>query len=182
MRCPPSVASLQPEKSPPPLIFACPLALAPPPNSQVVRGPVARQPDPHLVDRRLPAEPSVFCSLPFSPFLLPADPPLSRTDLPTGKKRFAGHTTAGYACGLGFSPDGKYLSSGDADGSVVFWDWKTGKLLKRLRAHREVVIQHVWLPHESSKLITASFDGTCKLWVRPALPPPPSRTLAWRAR
>jgi len=97
-----------------------------------------------------------------------------RTRAHTGKKRFAGHTTAGYACGIGFSPDGKYISSGTADGTVVFWDWKNGRLLKRLHAHKEVVIQHVWLPHESSKMITASWDGTCKLWVRRVVPPPPS--------
>lgn len=91
----------------------------------------------------------------------------------------------------------------------MFWDFKNGKLVKRLRAHREVVINHVWLPHESvspslpssfsfslllpfrelrrlffrlprssdadfsfsflplqSKVITASWDGTMKLWVR----------------
>lgn len=64
------------------------------------------------------------------------------------KKRFAGHTVAGYACGIGFSPDGKYLSSGTGSGDVVFWDWKTGKIAKRLRAHDQVVIDHVWLPNE----------------------------------
>ncbi|CED84827.1 mRNA splicing factor [Phaffia rhodozyma] len=80
------------------------------------------------------------------------------------KKRFAGHTIAGYACGVGFSPDGRYISSGDSEGNLVFWDWKTGKLMKRLRAHKQVVISHLWLPHESSKLITASWDGTMKLW------------------
>ncbi|KAF8512896.1 hypothetical protein JB92DRAFT_2830568 [Gautieria morchelliformis] len=36
------------------------------------------------------------------------------------KKRFAGHTVAGYACQVGFSPDGKWISSGDGSGNVVF--------------------------------------------------------------
>lgn len=81
-----------------------------------------------------------------------------------GKKRFAGHTTAGYACSIGFSPDGRYISSGDASGNVVFWDYAKGKLIKRLKAHKEVVIDHLWLPHESSKLLTASWDGLVKLW------------------
>jgi len=40
------------------------------------------------------------------------------------KKRFAGHSVAGYACQVGFSPDGKWISSGDAEGNIVFWeDW-----------------------------------------------------------
>jgi len=64
------------------------------------------------------------------------------------KKRFAGHTIAGYACNIGFSPDGKYISSGTGGGDVVFWDWKTGKIASRLRAHKEVVIDHAWLPNE----------------------------------
>jgi len=80
------------------------------------------------------------------------------------KKRFAGHGTAGYACGVGFSPDGRWISSGDSDGSIVFWDWKTGRLMKRLRAHNKVVICHEWLPHETSKVVTASWDGLIKLW------------------
>ncbi|KAI0344157.1 pre-mRNA splicing factor [Trametopsis cervina] len=79
-------------------------------------------------------------------------------------KRFAGHSVAGYACQVGFSPDGKWISSGDGDGNVVFWDWKTGRIKSRLRAHSKVVIAHEWLPHESSKVITASWDGLIKLW------------------
>ncbi|KII93704.1 hypothetical protein PLICRDRAFT_131754 [Plicaturopsis crispa FD-325 SS-3] len=80
------------------------------------------------------------------------------------KKRFAGHSVAGYACQVGFSPDGKWISSGDGEGNVVFWDWKTGRIKSRLRAHSKVVIAHEWLPHETSKLITASWDGLIKLW------------------
>ncbi|KAF8519041.1 pre-mRNA splicing factor [Hysterangium stoloniferum] len=81
------------------------------------------------------------------------------------KKRFAGHSVAGYACQIGFSPDGKWISSGDGSGNVVFWDWKTGRIKSRLKAHSKVVIAHEWLPHETSKVITASWDGLIKLWV-----------------
>jgi pre-mRNA-processing factor 17 len=102
------------------------------------------------------------------------------------KKRFAGHSVAGYACQVGFSPDGKWISSGDSTGNVVFWDWKTGRIKSRLKAHSKVVIAHEWLGHESvsvdldwtglgfrnvanvccqSKVITASWDGLIKLWV-----------------
>jgi pre-mRNA-processing factor 17 len=77
------------------------------------------------------------------------------------KKRFAGHTVAGYACAIGFSPDGRFLSSGDGQGNVVFWDWKSGKILKRLNAHKQVVIDHVWLPHQH---VSSAFS--CLLDVR----------------
>ena len=81
------------------------------------------------------------------------------------KKVFKGHNVAGFACQVGFSPDGKFLSSGDGEGNVCFWDWKSTRLLKRLRgAHREAVISHCWLPHETSKVITGSWDGEIKLW------------------
>jgi len=80
------------------------------------------------------------------------------------KKRFAGHSVAGYACQVGFSPDGKWISSGDGEGNLVFWDWKTGRLKTKLKAHSKVVIAHEWLPHETSKVVTASWDGLIKLW------------------
>ncbi|KAJ3537051.1 hypothetical protein NMY22_g5764 [Coprinellus aureogranulatus] len=86
------------------------------------------------------------------------------------KKRFAGHSVAGYACQVGFSPDGKWISSGDGEGNVVFWDWKTGRIKSRLKAHSKVVIAHEWLPHETSKVITASWDGLIKLWVGLSMP------------
>lgn len=111
------------------------------------------------------------------------------------KKRFAGHTIAGYACEPHFSPDGRFLSSGDGQGNMVFWDFKTGRISGRLnRAHKQVIISHDWLPHEhvrslstvqcfvvlfgsrqltsgsralplQSKLVTSSWDGLIKLWT-----------------
>ncbi|GAA5908142.1 hypothetical protein JCM8208_003702 [Rhodotorula glutinis] len=81
------------------------------------------------------------------------------------KKRFAGHTIAGYACEPRFSPDGRFLSSGDGQGNVVFWDFKNGRIVGRLqRAHKQVVLSHAWLPHETSKVVTSSWDGLIKLW------------------
>ena len=81
------------------------------------------------------------------------------------KKAFRGHTTAGFACQVGFSPDGRFLSSGDSQGDMVFWDWKSGHQLKRLHTHKDVVIAHQWLPHETSKIVTGSWDGLIKLWT-----------------
>lgn len=46
------------------------------------------------------------------------------------KKRFTGHVIAGYGCQLGFSPDGKFLMSGDSEGNVWFWNWKTTRVCK----------------------------------------------------
>lgn len=80
------------------------------------------------------------------------------------KKRFAGHLIAGYACKPGFSPDGKFISSGDSNGNVWFWDWKSCKILKKLKAHDKVVTNTEWHPHETSKVATCSWDGLIKYW------------------
>lgn len=89
------------------------------------------------------------------------------------KKRFKGHTSAGYACQLTFSPDGQFLASGDAEGRVFFWDWKGCKnlrtlqvsaFIKHVQAHDNVVISVDWHPVEASKFATASWDGSIKIW------------------
>eukprot|EP00058_Branchiostoma_floridae_P004314 XP_002589802.1 hypothetical protein BRAFLDRAFT_125902 [Branchiostoma floridae] len=80
------------------------------------------------------------------------------------KKEFKGHMVAGYACQMDFSPDMSYVVSGDADGKLFIWDWKSTKLYSKIKAHDGVCISCVWLPHETSKVITAGWDGLIKLW------------------
>jgi pre-mRNA-processing factor 17 len=66
------------------------------------------------------------------------------------KKGYRGHTVAGYACVPAFSPDGRFISSGDGAGNVHFWDFKTGrKYPNKLEAHQRVCIDQKWLPHET---------------------------------
>lgn len=104
----------------------------------------------------------VFLFPPFSFFSVPAEKYFAAQSLDNQilvystdnfrqarNKRFAGHSVAGYACQVGFSPDGKWISSGDGEGNVVFWEWKSGRIKSRLKAHSKVVIAHEWLPHES---------------------------------
>jgi pre-mRNA-processing factor 17 len=80
------------------------------------------------------------------------------------KKRFTGHANGGYACQPNFSPDGRFLMSGDADGKCHFWDWKSKRIFKTLRAHDKVTIGCEWHPLETSKVATCSWDGTIKYW------------------
>ncbi|GFY76119.1 pre-mRNA-processing factor 17 [Trichonephila inaurata madagascariensis] len=80
------------------------------------------------------------------------------------KKTFTGHMVAGYACSLDFSPDMSYIVSGDADGKVYVWDWKTTKLFSKFKAHDNVCSSVIWHPHETSKVVSAGWDGTMKLW------------------
>ena len=80
------------------------------------------------------------------------------------KKRFVGHANGGYACQPNFSPDGRFLMSGDADGKCIFWDWKSRRIFKTLKAHDKVTIGCEWHPLETSKVATCSWDGTIKYW------------------
>lgn len=82
------------------------------------------------------------------------------------KKTFTGHMNAGYACGLHFSPDGQFLASGDAEGRLWFWNWKTCKNYRTLKVHdeKQPTIDVAWHPIEPSKVATCSWDGTIKLW------------------
>ena len=44
------------------------------------------------------------------------------------KKKFVGHNNSGYACHIGFSPNGKFIISGDGLGKMHVWDWKSSKV------------------------------------------------------
>merc|ERR1719356_2305788 len=77
------------------------------------------------------------------------------------KKSFRGHDNAGYACAMSFSPNGRYLASGDGRGRAFVWDWKTAKIVRKWRAHEndEVCMSAAWHPLEPSKLATCGYDG-----------------------
>ncbi|CAA2986341.1 pre-mRNA-processing factor 17-like isoform X1 [Olea europaea subsp. europaea] len=80
------------------------------------------------------------------------------------KKRFAGHIVAGYACQVNFSPDGRFVMSGDGEGRCWFWDWKSCKVFRTLKCHEGVCIGSEWHPLEQSKVATCGWDGLIKYW------------------
>nr|GMD18168.1 pre-mRNA-processing factor 17 isoform X2 [Ipomoea batatas] len=80
------------------------------------------------------------------------------------KKRFAGHIVAGYACQVNFSPDGRFVLSGDGEGRCWFWDWKSCKVFRTLKCHDGVCIGAEWHPLEQSKVATCGWDGLIKYW------------------
>ena len=81
------------------------------------------------------------------------------------KKKFSGHQVAGYACEPAFSPDGRFLMSGDGKGRIFFWDWKMQKTLQKYKAHDSgPAIACVWHPLEPSVAFTCGWDGVIKMW------------------
>ncbi len=43
------------------------------------------------------------------------------------KKKFSGHLVSGYACDIAISPDGQFICSGDGNGKLFIWNWRTTK-------------------------------------------------------
>uniref|UniRef100_A0A7R9YFU6 Pre-mRNA-processing factor 17 n=1 Tax=Pinguiococcus pyrenoidosus TaxID=172671 RepID=A0A7R9YFU6_9STRA len=86
-----------------------------------------------------------------------------------GRKSFKGLVNAGYSIGLSFSPNGKFLASGDGEGRMMFYDFRSSKNVKRIRAHdgsadRGVCMDAQWHPLEPSWVASAGWDGRIKLW------------------
>lgn len=54
-------------------------------------------------------------------------------------KVFLGHRVAGYGIEIAFSPDGQVLISGDIGGYVYFWNWKSGRVIKKLKVSESII-------------------------------------------
>jgi pre-mRNA-processing factor 17 len=81
------------------------------------------------------------------------------------KRSFKGHVIAGYACQIGFSSNGKFIMSGDGRGQIWFWDFNSGKILRKLQSHKNSpCIGAVWHPVEASTVATCSWNGQICLW------------------
>jgi WD40 repeat protein len=66
---------------------------------------------------------------------------------------------------VAFSPDGRYLVTGNARGLVQVWDARTGREFGTLGTHdRQMQIRGVVFSHDGLHLASASGDGKVKLW------------------
>ena len=82
-----------------------------------------------------------------------------------------GHTTSPGAVrwglsgiyGLNFSPDGKQIASAGSDNLVKVWDVSTGREIRTLKGHTDVVFAVSFSP-DGQMVATGSKDATIKLW------------------
>ncbi len=83
-------------------------------------------------------------------------------DLSTGEKvRTLAQRSAGV---LTFSPDEKsILAAGWGDGEMLLWDTQSGRQIRVLRGHSDVVSSVAFLP-DGRSAVSGSEDGTIKLW------------------
>src|SRR5262245_8199247 len=64
---------------------------------------------------------------------------------------------------VAFSPNGRYLASGDDDGEIVVRDALNWEVLRHLTGHVTQVTGLAWSP-SSERLASSSRDGTVRLW------------------
>ena len=75
-------------------------------------------------------------------------------------KSFTGHNPQSYNCRMTISPDGSFIASGDADGKLYIWEWKSAIVKKTFENHSQVLIKADWSPYNPSQIITASYDNS----------------------
>jgi WD40 repeat protein/class 3 adenylate cyclase len=65
----------------------------------------------------------------------------------------------------GWSPDGKQVAGGTADGILYLWDYQSGELLNTLVGHEadKMINTLEWSP-DGTKIATACDDGTARVW------------------
>jgi hypothetical protein len=64
------------------------------------------------------------------------------------------------------APSGAYVVSGDADGRVFVWDWKSCKIYKKFQAHEKVLL--FWHLHDISFFSSWRISGLHGCWVAPS--------------
>jgi len=78
------------------------------------------------------------------------------------KRKLSQHTR--FVNCVRFAPNGSYLASVGSDKTIVFHDGKTGDEVKVIQnAHDGGIYSCSWSP-DSTKLLTASADQSCKIW------------------
>lgn len=77
----------------------------------------------------------------------------------TTAKKFRGHSVSGYAVDINISADGRVIMSGDSRGLAVFWDWNSGKLVKKLKVSTKVISCIEPHPQEPSTVVMAGLTG-----------------------
>jgi WD40 repeat protein len=98
-----------------------------------------------------------FISIAYSTFVFGQEKPVNYEAI---------HTLSGHKSqvqNIRFSHDGKILASAGHDKTVILWDVKTGKELRKLSGHTGG-ISEVTFNHNSTLVASASSDGTVRVW------------------
>lgn len=80
---------------------------------------------------------------------------------------FGAHTSGRYSLECNITADDQYIATGSEDGSVVFYDFVSGRAVQTLKGHTRPTCSIACHPSRkhSSLIITSSFDGSAIVWT-----------------
>lgn len=74
-------------------------------------------------------------------------------------KRYESHGVFGFPIKCNFSLDGGIVASGSSDGCMYFYDSKTSKLLKKIKAYKQACVDVVFHPTMPNAVASCSWNG-----------------------
>nr|XP_030124201.3 WD repeat-containing protein 27 isoform X3 [Taeniopygia guttata] len=80
------------------------------------------------------------------------------------ERRFEGHSSRCYPCGIAVSPCGRFIASGSDDKYAYIYEMRSSTFLHKLGRHTESVINVSFNP-SSPQLTTATLDGKLRLFL-----------------
>lgn len=114
--------------------------------------------------------------------LFHAGPPFAKipVDASSSIPTETAHTTGSVVHAVRYDPSGNIVATVGSDRAICLYDGKTGALIHRMEhVHAATIFDVAW-NHNGSQLLTASGDGTCKLWqVNAASIPPLTEITTW---
>ncbi|KAJ4462046.1 putative transducin family protein [Paratrimastix pyriformis] len=80
--------------------------------------------------------------------------------------QYKGHQNTRYKVESCLSPDDSHVVSGSEEGAIFMWSLVEGQVVRKLEGHRNVSCSLAFHPstHEDAMLVSASVDGTVKVW------------------
>ncbi|KAL3850798.1 hypothetical protein ACJIZ3_012680 [Penstemon smallii] len=74
-------------------------------------------------------------------------------------KRYEGHGVSGFPIKCNFNLDGKIIASGSSDGCIYFYNSKTSKLIKKIKAYEQACVDVVFHPSLPDVIASCSWNG-----------------------